>query len=313
MRDALRARRYSPRTEEAYLGWIRRYILFHGKRHPKELREQHVTEFLTSLAVDSNVAPSTQNQALSALLFLYKVVLEQELGFVGEAVRAKRPPKLPVVLTPEEVTAVLRELRGEYRLMAQLLYGSGLRLLECLRLRVKDVDLAKLQIAVRDGKGGKERRTMIPVSLAPALRGHLEEVKQTHERDLVEGYGAVALPAALERKSPYAAREWSWQWVFPSGRRTLDRRTGVERRHHVHEKNLQLAVQKAVGRARIAKRASCHTFRHSFATHLLENGSDIRTVQELLGHKDVATTQIYTHVLNKPGLGVRSPLDVAAG
>lgn len=309
MRHELRAGRYAARTEEAYVGWIRRYILFHNKRHPLELTERDVVAFLSSLAVEAKVAPSTQNQALSALLFLYKQVLKRELAGLSETVRAKRPAKLPVVLSGEEVRAVLGELAPHYRLMAQLLYGSGLRLLECLRLRVGDVDLARLQIIVRESKGGRERRTMLPVSLAPVLREHLEEVKRTHERDLVEGFGTVDLPAALGRKTPYAAREWSWQYVFPAARRTIDPRTGRRKRHHLHQKNLQLAVQKAVRRTRIAKRASCHTFRHSFATHLLENGYDIRTVQELLGHKDVSTTQIYTHVLNRPGIGVRSPLD----
>ena len=309
VRQLMRLRHYSLRTEEAYVGWIRRYILFHGKRHPRDLDEKHVSEFLSSLAIKARVAASTQNQALNALLFLYKEVLQRELGFVGNALRVKRPPKVPVVLSPTEVRAVLSHLDGQYRLMAQLLYGSGLRLLECLRLRVKDVDLGYLHITVRDPKGGRERKTMLPVSLAASLRQHLEKVKHRHEQDLSEGFGTVHLPGALERKIPTASREWVWQYVFPSERRSIDPHTGIERRHHVNEKNLQNAVKTAVRKSAVPKRASCHTLRHSFATHLLENGHDIRTVQELLGHKDVSTTMIYTHVLNRPGIGVKSPLD----
>jgi integron integrase len=305
----MRLRHYSFRTEEAYVGWIRRYILFHGKRHPRDLNEKHVSEFLSNLAIDGRVAASTQNQALNALLFLYKEVLQRELGFVGNAFRVKRPPKLPAVLSPAEVRAVLSNLNGQYRLMAQLLYGSGLRLLECLRLRVKDIDLHYLHITVRDPKGGRERKTMLPLTLATPLREHLENVKRRHEQDLAEGFGSVHLPGALERKIPSASREWAWQYVFPAERRSIDPRTGIERRHHVNEKNLQNAVKNAVRKARISKPASCHTLRHSFATHLLENGHDIRTVQELLGHKDVSTTMVYTHVVNRPGIGVRSPLD----
>src|SRR5436309_6365063 len=297
VRQLMRLRHYSLRTEEAYVGWIRRYILFHGKRHPRELHEKHVSEFLTSLAIQGRVAAATQNQALNALLFLYKEVLHHELGFVANALRVKRPPKVPVVLSPGEVRAVLSHLHGQYRLMAQLLYGSGLRLLECLRLRVKDVDLHYLHIAVRDPKGGRERKTMLPVSLAAPLREHLAKVKAQHQRDLAEGFGSVYLPGALERKIPSASREWAWQYIFPAERRSIDPRTGTDRRHHVHEKNLQNAVKTAVRKAGISKRASYHTLRHSFATHLLENGYDIRTVQELLGHKDVSTTMIYTHVL----------------
>jgi integron integrase len=309
VRQLMRLRHYSLRTEEAYVGWIRRYILFHGKRHPNELDEKDVSEFLSDLAITGRVAAATQNQALNALLFLYKEVLQRELGFVGDALRVKRPPKMPIVLSPEEVRAVLSQLNGQYRLMAQLLYGSGLRLLECLRLRVKDVDLHYLHITVRDPKGGRERKTMLPVSLAAALREHLDNVKARHQRDLAQGFGSVYLPTALERKTPSASREWAWQYVFPADRRSIDRRTGIERRHHVNEKNLQNALKTAVRKAGISKPASCHTLRHSFATHLLENGYDIRTVQELLGHKDVSTTMIYTHVLNRPGIGVKSPLD----
>ena len=309
VRQLMRLRHYSLRTEEAYVGWIRRYILFHGKRYPNELDEKDVSEFLSDLAITGRVAAATQNQALNALLFLYKEVLQRELGFVGDALRVKRPPKVPIVLSPEEVRAVLSQLNGQYRLMAQLLYGSGLRLLECLRLRVKDVDLHYLHITVRDPKGGRERKTMLPVSLAAALREHLDNVKARHQRDLAQGFGNVYLPTALERKTPSASREWAWQYVFPADRRSIDPRTGIERRHHVNEKNLQNALKTAVRKAGISKPASCHTLRHSFATHLLENGYDIRTVQELLGHKDVSTTMIYTHVLNRPGIGVKSPLD----
>jgi len=309
VRQLMRLRHYSLRTEEAYVSWIRRYILFNGKRHPRELDEKHVSQFLTDLAINGRVAAATQNQALNALLFLYKEVLQRELEFIGGTLRVKRPPKVPSVLSPNEVKAVLAQLHGQYRLMGLLLYGSGLRLLECLRLRVKDVDLHYLHIAVRDPKGGRERKTMLPVSLAAPLREHLAKVKAQHQRDLAEGFGSVYLPDALERKIPSASREWAWQYIFPAERRSIDPRTGTDRRHHVHEKNLQNAVKTAVRKAGISKRASCHTLRHSFATHLLENGYDIRTVQELLGHKDVSTTMIYTHVLNKSGIGVKSPLD----
>jgi integron integrase len=309
VRDLLQSRHYSRRTEEAYVGWIRRYILFHSKRHPIELDETHVSAFLSNLAVEGNVAASTQNQALSALLFLYKEVLQRDLKFIGGVVRVKRPPKLPVVLTPLEVRSILSQLSGQYRLMAELLYGSGLRLLECLRLRAKDVDFQYLHITLRDSKGGKDRKTMLPVSVAPALRKHLDKVKRKHEVDLAQGFGVVHMPNALERKMRSAGRDWAWQYLFPAGKRSLDPRSGVEQRHHVAEKNLQNAVKVAVRAAGVSKAATCHTFRHSFATHLLEHGCDIRTVQELLGHKDLSTTMIYTHVLNRPGIGVKSPLD----
>jgi len=284
VRELMRLRHYSLRTEEAYVGWMRRYILFHGKRHPRDLGESDIARFLSNLAIEGRVAASTQNQALNALLFLYKEVLRREIGFIGETARVKRPAKLPAVLSRSEVKAVLEHLPGDYKLMGQLLYGAGLRLLECLRLRVKDVDLQDLAIIVRDTKGGKERRTMLPVSVAPALREHLEKVKHRHQQDLAAGFGSVHLPGALERKLPTASREWAWQYVFPAERRSIDPRTGIERRHHVNEKNLQNAVKTAVHKARLSKTASCHTLRHSFATHLLENGYDIRTLQELLGH-----------------------------
>lgn len=305
----LRVKHYSLRTETAYTDWIRRFILFHQKRHPEEMGEEQIGAFLTHLAVDRNVAASTQNQALSALLFLYQHVLERKLDFLDNIERVKRPPKIPVVFTREEARAVLDQLEGVYRLMAELLYGSGLRLLECLRLRVKDVDFGYGQITVRDGKGMRERVTVLPERIRDPLRGHLEQVRCLHASDLARGVGKVYLPAALSRKYPHAERTLAWQYVFPAGRLSVDPRSRTLRRHHVAEKSLQNAVKAAISRARLAKAASCHTFRHSFATHLLESGQDIRTVQELLGHRDVSTTMIYTHVLNKPGLVVRSPLD----
>lgn len=309
VRAILRTRHYSLRTEEVYLGWIRRFILFQGKRHPREMGATEVAAFLNHLANERTVAAATQNQALNALLFLYEVVLERKLGAIEGLQRVRRPPKLPVVLSKGEVQAVLQAMAGPYRLMADLLYGSGLRLLECLRLRVKDVDFEYLQIRLRHAKGGKDRLTMVPVSVVPALRAHLKEVQAAHERELAEGFGTVWLPEAYERKNPGAAQQWAWQWVFPAEKRSVDPVSGREQRHHVSEKNLQNAVKVAVRKARTPKAASCHTLRHSFATHLLENGYDIRTVQELLGHKDVSTTMIYTHVLNRPGIGVKSPLD----
>lgn len=309
VRDAIRLRHYSIRTEDAYVGWIKRFILFHGKRHPNEMGSPEITAFLTHLAVNEKVAASTQNQALSALLFLYRHVLHRELQGPIDAVRAKKPQRLPVVMTPHEVQRLIAALPDPYRLMAKLLYGAGLRVLECVRLRVKDLDLAKRQILIRDAKGMKDRVTVLPDDVVPDFRRHLRRVKMIHRQDLAEGYGAVYLPFALERKYPNASREWIWQYVFPAIGRSVDPRSGVTRRHHFNERSLQRAVREAAKLAKIGKPVSCHTFRHSFATHLLANGYDIRTVQELLGHKHVSTTMIYTHVLNRGPLAVRSPLD----
>ena len=297
------------RTESAYVGWIRRFILENGKRHPKDMGEREVEAFLSLLATRDNVAASTQNQALSALLFLYRQVLGVDLPWMENVRRAKRPERLPVVLSRSEVTALLAQLSGSHWLMASLLYGSGLRLLECLRLRIKDLDFERVELIVRSGKGGKDRRTVLPSGLIAPLQMQVEEARQVHRRDLDAGFGSVWLPGALARKYPGAAREFAWQYVFPSFQRSVDRRTGAIGRHHRDEKPLQRAVKSAVRRAGIDKPATCHTLRHSFATHLLEDGYDIRTVQELLGHSDVATTQIYTHVLGRGANAVRSPLD----
>jgi integron integrase len=311
VRATLRSRHYSRRTEKAYVGWIRRYIVFHEKRHPDQMGSPEVMTFLSSLAMRSRVSASTQNQAFSALLFLYREVLGRDLAELDKAVRAKRPIRVPTVLSRSEVTVVLRHLDGAMRLMGSLMYGGGLRLLECLQLRVKDIDFDRRELTVRDGKGRKDRRTILPVSLVVPLKGHLKRVKAQHDADLASGTGTVALPDALERKYPGAAGEWAWQWVFPAARHYVDGRTGAERRHHVHETVLQRAFQRAVQDSGIAKHATAHTLRHSFATHLLESGYDIRTIQELLGHRDVNTTMIYTHVLNRGGRGVLSPLDRA--
>ena len=305
----LRSRHYSRRTEKAYLGWIRRFIAFNGGRDPAELGAAEISRFLSMLAVQGHVAASTQNQAFSALLFLYRDVLERELSGLDDAVRAKRPVRLPQVLSPAEVQAVLARLRGTMLTMATLMYGSGLRLLECARLRIKDIDFARGEITVRDGKGQKDRVTVLPAKVGDALRAHVERVRQLHLSDLLVGAGSVTLPDALARKYPRAQREWAWQWVFPASRFYSDARTGERRRHHLHESVIQRAFRDAVRAAGIAKPATCHTLRHSFATHLLEKGYDIRTIQELLGHSDVSTTMIYTHVLNRGGLGVQSPAD----
>ena len=309
VRQVMRLKHYSYRTEQTYCEWIKRFLVFSGMRHPREMGKEELTAFLSHLAMDRKVAASTQNQAMAAILFLYQQVLEMEIGLLEGVHRAKRPERIPVVMTKQEVKSVLLQLSGDYRLMADLLYGSGLRLMECLRLRVKDLDFGYHQVTVREGKGGKDRRSMLPVSIVPALREHLEKVKKLHERDMAEGFGRVMMPGGLDTKYPNAATEWAWQWVFPAAKCSIDPRSAMKRRHHVQEKNLQNAVKQAANRAGISKSVSPHTFRHSFATHLLEAGYDIRTVQELLGHKDVATTMIYTHVLNKPGIAVRSPLD----
>ncbi len=309
VRQAIRARHYSRRTETAYVSWIRRFILFHGKRHPDSMGAGQVVAFLTSLAVDGNVSASTQNQALSALLFLYRDVLDQDVGWIEGVVRARRPKRLPVVLNREEVRAMLCRMNGTTRLMAMLLYGAGLRLLECARLRVKDDDFAANQIVVRGGKGNKDRVTVLPTIIKADLAQHLESVQRQHERDVSRGAGWVELPFAFARKSPNAGREWGWQWVFPATRIYVASESGERRRHHLHESVLQRAVKAAAQDARIAKLVSCHTLRHSFATHALEDGYDIRTVQKLLGHASVQTTMIYTHVLTGGDLGVVSPAD----
>ena len=310
VRELIRIRHYSIRTEQAYLQWIRRYILFNQKQHPRNLGPEAITRFLSHLALDRNVAASTQNQALNALLFLYREVLKIDLPWLNDVQRAKRSQHLPVVLTRDEVKRLLARLEGTHWLMTGLTYGGGLRLLECLRLRVKDLDFDRCEIIVRDGKGQKDRVTMLARGLVEPLRNHLVRVRSLHQQDIQEGFGRVYLPYALDRKYPNADREWGWQYVFPSSRRSIDPRSRVERRHHVSPESLQRTVKLAVRSAHILKPASVHTLRHSFATHLLESGYDIRTVQELLGHSDVKTTMIYTHVLNRGGKGVVSPLDV---
>jgi integron integrase len=311
VRLAVRSRHYNLRTEEAYVAWVRRFVLFHGKRHPQGMGEKEINAFLSDLAIRAGVSASTQNQALAALLFLYRHVLEKPLPALAEVVRAKRPRRLPVVLTRAEVRSVIGRLGGTPRLVALLLYGSGMRLLECLRLRVKDVEFGSNRIVVRDAKGHRDRIAPLPLVVRAALPTWLAQVKRVHEKDLAAGGGRVFLPDALARKYPGSEKEWGWQWVFPADHRSRDPRTRAERRHHLHESVLQRAVRQAVLDIGISRRASCHTFRHSFATHLIEDGYDIRTIQELLGHKDVKTTMIYTHVLNRPGtLGVRSPADL---
>ena len=310
VRDAIRLKHYSIRTESAYADWIKRYILFHNKRHPKDMDGGEIEAFLTHLATKHNVSASTQNQAFSALLFLYNHVLHKELTIRIDSVRAKKPRHLPTVMTKDEAMRLIGAIPPDtHQLMAKLLFGTGMRLMECLRLRVKDLDYEQNLIAVRDGKGGNDRVTVFPESLKTPLQHQLQYAKALHDKDLSEGYGTVYLPFALEKKYPNANKEWHWQYVFPSYKLSQDPRTGIIRRHHVDESGLQRAVKNAARKAGISKNVSCHTFRHSFATHLLEGGYDIRTVQELLGHKDVSTTMIYTHVLNKGGLAVRSPLD----
>lgn len=310
-RAVLRRKHYAYQTERQYVNWIRRFVTFHGKRHPVHMGQAEIENFLTHLATQEQVAAATQNQALNAILFLYRSVLEQPLDFSIDAVRAKRPKHVPVVLSRQETHELLACLTGVYRLIGQLLYGSGLRVSECVRLRVKDLDFALHNLSVRDGKGAKDRITLLPQSLTPALQTHLRRTQRIHERDLRQGFGAVHLPYALHRKYPSADREWIWQYVFPSPRLSIDPRTGITRRHHLSASAVQKAVRRAAKLARFEKRATCHTLRHSFATHLLEAGYDIRTVQDLLGHKDVKTTMIYTHVLKVGPMAVRSPLDAA--
>jgi len=307
--DALRTRHYSYRTEQTYKDWIKRYILFHDKRHPKDMGEEEIRAFIAYLSNDRNVAASTSNQALSAILFLYRVVLQQEITLPPDLSNASRPKRLPTVLTHAEALKVIDHMRGVPRLMAKIMYGSGLRVTECLRLRVKDIDFDHRQIIVRGGKGDQDRLTILPESIIPELRQMLQEVKALHQKDLAEGYGEAALPNALGEKYLNASKEWAWQFIFPASQRSVDPRTGAIRRHHLDETVPQKAVRAAAKLAQIDKPVSPHTFRHSFATHLLQNGYDIRTVQELLGHKDVKTTMIYTHVLQRGGLAVKSPLD----
>ncbi len=309
VRERLRVKHYSIRTEQVYVDWIRRYIFFHDKRHPKDMEAADVEAFLTHLAVAGKVSASTQNQAKSALLFLYREVLDIQLAWLDNITQAKAPKRLPVVLTVSEVQSLLAYLKGTHLLIASLLYGGGMRLMEVVRLRVKDVEFSRREILVREGKGFKDRVTMLPEAVVASLKSHLAKVKILHGEDLEEGYGEVYLPFALDKKFPTAGREWGWQYAFPSKNLSVDPRSGKTRRHHVDEKGVQRAVKQAVRDADIVKPATPHTLRHSFATHLLQSGYDIRTVQELLGHSDVSTTMIYTHVLNKGGKGVVSPLD----
>ena len=309
LRENLRVRHYSLRTEDAYLDWTRRFILFHGKRHPKDMGAPEVQAFLTYLAVERHVSPSTQNQAKAALLFMYRHLLQVDLPWLSEIVQAKRNPRLPVVLTPGEVRTLFDQMEGVMALVARLLYGTGMRLMEGLRLRVKDLEFERRELIIRDGKGGKDRITMLPDSLLEPLWTHLDKVRALHERDLAEGFGAVYLPDALAEKFKAAPRAWGWQWVFPSNLRSEDPRSGAIRRHHLQPESVQKAVRLAARAGELDKPVTPHVLRHSFATHLLAAGYDIRTVQELLGHKDVETTMIYTHVLNRGGRGVASPLD----
>ena len=313
VRNALRVRHYSLRTEEAYINWIKRYIYFHNKKHPESLGEKEIAGFLSYLATEKHVSASTQNQALSALLFLYKQVLEVELDWLNDVVRAKRPKRLPVVLSRPQLLQLFSLMDGRNKLMAELMYGSGMRLMECLRLRVKDIDFEYQHILVRSGKGNKDRVTVLPSNLIGRLSDQLDYAHNLHNTDLDEGFGRVHLPYALNRKYPNADREWGWQYVFPSGNRSRDPLDGQIKRHHLDEKNVQRAIRNAANKAGFTKPASSHTMRHCFATHLLEDGYDIRTVQQLLGHKDVKTTMIYTHVMRKGAQGVRSPLEKLDG
>jgi len=309
VRQIIRIKHYSLRTEESYINWIKRFIFFHNKKHPIEMGEEEIGQFITYLAKNDKVSASTQNQALCAIIFLYKNVLKKELENTISIYWSKRPKKLPVVFTKSEAIEVLNNLKGTHWIVAMLLYGSGLRLSESLELRVKDIDFGYNQILVRESKGGKDRTTMLPQKIVEPLKNHLNEVKKIHEEDLKNGFGSVYLPYAIERKYPNAEYEWDWQYVFPATKISTDPRSGIQRRHHLYDTVIQKAVKQAIRNAGIVKNASCHTFRHSFATHLLESGYDIRTIQELLGHKNVETTMIYTHVINQGGKGVRSPAD----
>lgn len=309
VKNAIRVKHYSIRTEEAYVAWIKDYIYFHNKKHPKDLTEKHISQYLTYLAIKRNVAASTQNQAMSAILFLYKEVLIHDILKLPKTVYAQKPEKLPVVFTVDEVKRIFTLIDEKYKLMASLLYGSGLRLMECIRLRIKDIDFKYKQLTVRSGKGNKDRITPLSDKIIQLLIIHFEKVKFIHNQDINLGFGSVYLPFALQRKYPNANKEWGWQYVFPATKLSNDPRSGLKRRHHLDEAVLQRAVKKAIRDAEIPKQGSCHTLRHSFATHLLEDGYDIRTVQELLGHKDVRTTMIYTHVLQRGGLAVRSPIE----
>jgi integron integrase len=308
-RETMQLRHLSPKTQEAYLYWIKRFILFHNKRHPRTMGESEIRRFLTSLATAQHVAPSTQNQALNAIVCLYRDVLHIPLGSLGSIPRAQRPAHLPVVFTREEVDCILNALQGTPRLMASLLYGAGLRLTECVTLRVKDIDIASRTITLRETKGGKDRVTILPVNCISPLTHHLARVRDLHRKDVADGFGETTLPHDLKRKYPNAPREWPWQYLFPSARRIHNPDTRTEQRHHTDQSFLQRAVKDALRRTGITKNGSCHSFRHSFATHLLENGYDIRTIQSLLGHRDIRTTSIYTHVALRRGLAVRSPLD----
>jgi len=309
VRDAIRVKHYSYRTEQTYVDWNRRYILFHNKRHPRDMGEAEIQAFITYLATERNLSASSQNQALSAVIFLYRHVLGRELALPPEIIRAKKAGRLPTVLSKQEALAVISNMQGTPKLMAQLLYGSGLRLMECMRLRVKDIDFDNHQLIVRDGKGENDRITMLPDALVAPLKDHLQRVRRIHQKDLSDGFGEVSLPYALERKYPNGPKEFAWQYVFPASVRSTDPISKRIKRHHLDESVLQRAVREAARLTKIDKPVSPHTFRHSFATHLLQNGYDIRTVQELLGHKDVKTTMIYTHVLQRGGLAVKSPLD----
>jgi len=309
-RDQIRLKQYSPRTEETYTHWVREYILFHNKRHPREMGVLEINRFITHLVVERKASASTQNQALSAILFLYRNLLHIELDESSlDFIRPKKGKRVPVILSREEARAIIEKLTGPYKLMVQVMYGSGVRLMECLRLRVKDIDFENHQILVYDGKGGDDRVTMLPDSILVPLREHLQQIKVLHQKDVAAGFGSVYLPFGLDKKFPNVHKQWIWQYVFPASVLSADPQTGIVRRHHIHETALQKSIRAAAHLAQVDKRVTPHTFRHSFATHLLQNGYDIRTVQELLGHKDVKTTMIYTHVLQRGGLAVKSPLD----